>query len=246
MRDPGRAQPRRDCVPGRGSRILCEQVHQAAEFSIEAVITANGHSFVTRHDLEELLETARDAGDRIPEGIPAGIEKVRGTVHLCRTRDATTSTDPGLAWVGEDEYDDAVDAAAATVEWARERVETILSGNRKRPRRKPRTEIAPEEPAASPRLQPDTLRSPPRPKPAGSKKADWQDNPGDDSDAGTGTVTTSRHGKRGRRARITWIRRTGERLPDRELAAHQRLTNVPGRQRGPVRPVQRTRPGAAA
>lgn len=70
MRDPGRAQPRRGYVPGRGSRILCEQVHQVAEFSIVAVITANGHSFVTSHDLKELLETARDAGGRIRRGSP--------------------------------------------------------------------------------------------------------------------------------------------------------------------------------
>ena len=82
VRDLGRAQPRLCCMPGRNSRILREQVHQAAEFSIEAVIIANGHSFVTSHDIEELLDTARDAGETIPSRDREG----QGAVHLRRKR----------------------------------------------------------------------------------------------------------------------------------------------------------------
>ena len=120
-----RLEHARGYVPGRNARILCEQAHYAAEFSIKAVIIANGHSFVTSHDIKELLETARDAG----ETIPAGIEKAKGLSTYAGSGRYDFDRDPGLAWVGKDEYDNAVDEAASTVEWARERIEMILRGD---------------------------------------------------------------------------------------------------------------------
>jgi HEPN domain-containing protein len=69
-----RLEHARGYVPERNARILCEQAHYAAEFSIKAVIIANGRSFVTSHDIRELIETARAAG----ETIPAGVEQAKG------------------------------------------------------------------------------------------------------------------------------------------------------------------------
>ena len=116
-------------MPERNARILCEQAHYAAEFSIKAVIIANGRSFVTSHDIRELIETARAAGETILETIPAGVEQVKGLSTYAGSGRYDFDRDPGLAWVGKDEYDGVVDAAVATVEWARGRIEQILIGH---------------------------------------------------------------------------------------------------------------------
>ena len=117
-----RLEHARGYVAGRNARILCEQAHYAAEFAIKGLIIAAGHSFVTTHDIKELLETARDAG----ETIPTEVNQAKGLSTYAGGGRYDFDRDPGLAWVGKDEYGGAVEAAAATVKWARERSLRIL------------------------------------------------------------------------------------------------------------------------
>jgi len=117
-----RLEHARGYVAGKSARILCEQAHYAAEFSIKVVIIAHGHSFATSHNIQELLETARDAG----ETIPATLESAKALSTYAGSGRYDFDRDPSLTWVGKAEYDDAVDAASATVEWALERIERIL------------------------------------------------------------------------------------------------------------------------
>ena len=77
-----RLEHARRYVPDSDTRILCEQAHYATEFAIKAVLIAHGRNFATTHDIDELLETARDAGETIPDRGRRG----NGTVHLRRRR----------------------------------------------------------------------------------------------------------------------------------------------------------------
>ncbi len=109
-------------VPDTDTRILCEQAHYAAEFAIKAVIIAHGRSFATTHDIDELLETARDAG----ETIPTVVEQATGLSTYAGAGRYEFERQPERAWVKKNEYDRALNAGSATVEWGRDRIERIL------------------------------------------------------------------------------------------------------------------------
>ena len=53
-------------IPGENPKILCEQAAYAAEFAIKGVLIAKGVDFDWTHDIRELLDEARDAGEKIP------------------------------------------------------------------------------------------------------------------------------------------------------------------------------------
>ena len=117
-----RLEHARGYVPDNDTRILCEQAHYAAEFAIKAVIIAHGRNFATTHDIEGLLETARDAG----ETIPSEVEKATGLSTYAGAGRYEFEREPDRVWVNKSEYDRALNAGSATVEWGRGRIERIL------------------------------------------------------------------------------------------------------------------------
>ena len=117
-----RLEHARRYVPDSDTRILCEQAHYAAEFAIKAVIIAHGRNFTTTHDIDELLETARDAG----ETIPTEVEEAAGLSTYAGAGRYEFERQPGHTWVHKNEYDRALGAGSATVKWGRDRIERIL------------------------------------------------------------------------------------------------------------------------
>ena len=109
-------------VPKENARIRCEQAHFAAEFAIKGVIIATGESFATTHDIIQLLDTARRAGETIPKDV----RKATGLSTYAGAGRYEFDRKPELAWVGRDEYERAVNAAGVTVEWARGRIERLI------------------------------------------------------------------------------------------------------------------------
>jgi HEPN domain-containing protein len=111
-------------VADENPKILCEQAAYAAEFAIKGVIVARGVSFSFTHDVRALLEEAREAGERIPPEL----ERAKQLSAFGGAGRYEFDGDPGAARVSKNDYDDALEAAAATVRWARERIEQLLQG----------------------------------------------------------------------------------------------------------------------
>ena len=109
-------------VPGSSVRVRCEQAHYACEFALKGVIIARGRSFATTHNIQELLDTARAAG----EAVPAGVEEAEGLTTYSGAGRYEFDRDPEQRAVDDDEYERAVKAAETTVAWAEDRIEHIL------------------------------------------------------------------------------------------------------------------------
>ncbi len=110
-------------MPGSSVRVRCEQAHYASEFALKGVIIARGRSFATTHNIQELLDTAGDAG----EAVPAGVEEAEGLTTYSGAGRYEFDRDPEQRAVDDDEYERAVKAAEATVAWAEDRIEHILA-----------------------------------------------------------------------------------------------------------------------
>ena len=83
----------RTATAERDNQILCEQAHYAAEMAIKSVIIARGHKFPNVHEVQELLDTAENAGESIPAeliaaSIGSGVASVIG-VGTTRGRPAS-------------------------------------------------------------------------------------------------------------------------------------------------------------
>ncbi|MCY4073830.1 MAG: HEPN domain-containing protein [Acidobacteria bacterium] len=109
-------------VADENPKILCEQAAYAAEFAIKGVIVARGVNFRFTHDIRALLEEAREAGERIPPEL----ERAKQLTAYGGAGRYEFDGDPDAARVSKNDYDDALDAATATVRWAHERVERLL------------------------------------------------------------------------------------------------------------------------
>ena len=140
-------------APDRNCRILCEQAHYAAEFSIKGVVIAHGRTFASSHDIRQLLETVSDAGVTVP----AEVQHATGLTPYAGTGRYDFDRDPQLSHVGETEYREAVDSATRTVEWAHGVIERKLERRTASP-----VEIGdhPKDPTSGPKPAGSTLAAP--------------------------------------------------------------------------------------
>ncbi len=101
-------------VPDAYLEDLCFEAQQAAEKAIKAVLIRRAVEFPYVHDLAHLLALAEDAGEAVPE-------TVRKAEEL--TPYALITRYPGLGRpVTLEEYEAAVAAAEAVVQWAKEQL----------------------------------------------------------------------------------------------------------------------------
>lgn len=95
-------------------RGLCENAHDAIEFSLNAVIVATGRPYRRTHDLVHLVDTAVMAGRALPPTLAAAKALPRYTGGG-RYEFRTTATREPVSKAG---YDHAVALAEATLQWA--------------------------------------------------------------------------------------------------------------------------------
>lgn len=104
-------------------RVLCENAHDAIEFSLNAVIVAMGGPYRRTHDLAHLADTAARAGHALPPAL-AAVRALPRYTGGGRYEFRTTGTrEP----VSKAEYDHAIELAEGTLQWARERVRDAMS-----------------------------------------------------------------------------------------------------------------------
>ena len=101
-------------VPDAYWEDLCFEAQQAAEKAIKAVLISRAIEFPYVHDIDILLRVLTDAGQDIPESV----REAEGlTVYAVATRY------PGvLQPVNEQNYQTAVAAAQAVVQWAEQNI----------------------------------------------------------------------------------------------------------------------------
>ena len=108
--------------PDRDRRVQCEQAHYAAEFAVKAVIIAHGAEFETTHDVDALLDTARNAG----ESIPREVEQAAALSRYAGSGRYDFDTNPEGAEVSEEDLQQALNRGRAAVTWADDRLRLIL------------------------------------------------------------------------------------------------------------------------
>lgn len=108
--------------PDRDRRVQCEQAHYAAEFAVKGVIIAHGADVETTHDINALLDRARDIGANIPAdvGQAAALSRYAGSGRY------EFDTNPEGADVTEEDLERALKQGRAAVHWAEHQIERIL------------------------------------------------------------------------------------------------------------------------
>ena len=108
--------------PHDDPRVLCENAHDAIEFSLNAVIVAIGGPYRRTHDLAHLADTLAMAGRALPPTL-AAVKALPRYTGGGRYEFRTTGTrEP----VSRAEYDHAVELAEGTLQWAREQVRDVM------------------------------------------------------------------------------------------------------------------------
>ena len=106
----------------RDRRVQCEQAHYAAEFAVKGVIIAHGADFETTHDIDALLDRARDAG----ESIPVGVDEAAALSRYAGSGRYEFDTDAEGVEVTEEELERALKRCRAAVQWAEDRIQRVL------------------------------------------------------------------------------------------------------------------------
>ena len=108
--------------PGLNLRLLCSEAHMGAEKAVKGVIIAHGEVFPYTHDIGALLDRAERIGEAIPDEVRKGetltIYSGGGRYPVTGDEEETTT---------REEYDEAIEDAAAIVGWAARRVEALVS-----------------------------------------------------------------------------------------------------------------------
>ena len=104
-------------------RVLCENAHDAIEFSLNAVIIATGMPYRRTHDLAHLADTAASAGHTLPPALAVVRALPRYTGGGRYEFRTTGAREP----VSKAEYDHAVELAEDILQWAREQVRDGMS-----------------------------------------------------------------------------------------------------------------------
>ena len=107
--------------PGLNLRLLCSEAHMGAEKAVKGVIIARGEVFPYTHDIGMLLDRTEEIGEAVPDEVRKGATL---TVYSGGGR----YPDPGdeEETTTRDEYDEAMENAAAVVGWAARRVEALV------------------------------------------------------------------------------------------------------------------------
>lgn len=107
--------------PGLNLRLLCSEAHMGAGKAVKGLMIALGEVFPYTHDIGALLDTT----ERIGEAVPA---KVRNgeTLTLYSGGGRYPATADERATTTREEYDRAMEDAAAIVVWAAGRVEALV------------------------------------------------------------------------------------------------------------------------
>ncbi len=107
--------------PGLNLRLLCSETHMGAEKAVKGVIIARGEVFPYTHDIGALLNRAERIGEAIPDDVRKGetltIYSGGGRYPVTGDEEETTT---------REEYDEAIDDAAAIVGWAARRVGALV------------------------------------------------------------------------------------------------------------------------
>ncbi len=108
--------------PGLNLRLLCSEAHLGAEKAVKGVMIARGEVFPYTHDIGLLLDRAARIGEAIPDDVRKGeaLTLYSGGGRYPNTADERATTT-------REEYDEAMQAAAAVVGWAARRVEALVS-----------------------------------------------------------------------------------------------------------------------
>ena len=112
--------------PDRDRRVQCEQAHYAAEFAVKGVIIAHGADFETTHDIDALLDRARDAG----ESIPADVEEAAALSRYAGSGRYEFDTDAEGVEVTEEDLQRALKRGRAAVKWAEDGIRRILGAGK--------------------------------------------------------------------------------------------------------------------
>ncbi len=108
--------------PGLNLRLLCSEAHMGAEKAVKGVIIARGKVFPYTHDIGALLDRAERIGEAIRDEVRKGetltIYSGGGRYSVTGDEEETTT---------REEYDEAIEDAAAIVDWAARRVEALVS-----------------------------------------------------------------------------------------------------------------------
>ena len=107
--------------PGLNLRLLCSEAQLGAEKAVKGVIIALGEVFPYTHDIGVLL----DRMERIGEAVPAKVRKAE-TLTLYSGGGRYPATADERATTTREEYDEAMEDAAAIVGWAAGRVEALV------------------------------------------------------------------------------------------------------------------------
>ena len=107
--------------PGLNLRLLCSEAHMGAEKAVKDEIIARGEVFPYTHDIGALLNRAERIGEAIPDDVRKGetltIYSGGGRYPVTGDEEETTT---------REEYDEAIDDAAAIVGWAARRVGALV------------------------------------------------------------------------------------------------------------------------
>ena len=107
--------------PGLNLRLLCSEAHMGAEKAIKGVNIAHGEVFPYTHDIGALLDSAERIGEAIPDDVRKGetltVYSGGGRYPVTGDEEETTT---------REEYDEAIEDAAAIVGWAARRVEALV------------------------------------------------------------------------------------------------------------------------
>ena len=107
--------------PGLNLRLLCSEAHMGAEKAVKGVIIARGEVFPYTHDIGALLDRAERIGEAVPDEARKGetltIYSGGGRYPDAGDEEETTT---------REEYDEAMNGAAAIVDWAAGRVEALV------------------------------------------------------------------------------------------------------------------------
>ena len=101
-------------IPDTHLEHFCFHAQQAAEKAIKAVMIKRGIEFPYTHDLARLLTLLDESGESIPHAVRYAEEL---THYAASTRYPTFD-----GTVSEKDYQEAVEAAEAVVQWAEERI----------------------------------------------------------------------------------------------------------------------------
>ena len=107
--------------PGLNLRLLCSEAHLRAEKAVKSLMIARGEVFPYTHDIGLLLDRAAGIGEAIPDEVRKG-----ETLTLYSGGGRYPNTADERAATTREEYDEAMEAAAAVVGWAARRVEALV------------------------------------------------------------------------------------------------------------------------